>query len=196
MNVLTHFPKLDQIKKNVTQRRLAWSVYKSAHPLIRHRKQSGSEIINFIKQNATSGSVVSVDSGPTSMLQFNVDKQYEFKSSEFFWSKVGIPIDYIDKISDLNYTTKYNNVLACGTTIFKYKNIDQCIDTLLELGQLLDSPGTMIVTLPITVMLFHRLKYNYKQIIEIIDNSLSKFGYTIVNSTFDIDIYLIVVKKI
>jgi hypothetical protein len=175
MNVLTQFPKLDQVAHNRAQRRLAWEVYKSTHPLIRYRQYPA--VIDFVNSSIDPRSIVSVDSGPLGMLQYKTaDKVFNF--------------------DDIDYSVQYFTVLACNTAPFKYKTIDECADVLLQLARLLTPGGTMISILPITVMLFHRLNYKYDQVIEIINHKLVQFGYVVAKRSFEIDLYLITVKKI
>jgi len=174
-----------------------WRQYKALHPLFRFRKMSSS-MITFIKNNITHGTTLSVDSFPWALKkQITIDKIIELSKFRVIWDRLGpMDITFVDSLKEIANDTQYNNIVLAGLTPFKYKTIDECATVIDNLVPLLKSKGTMLVAIPITNLIFHRLKFSYDQIIDNMHLVLSKNGLAITDRLLDIDIFYIKITKL
>jgi hypothetical protein len=179
---------------NTKQKLFAWRVYKALHPLLRFRKIS-ADMLNFIQHNVTNGTTVSIDSFPYLLSKkIQIDKIIELNGSQVIWNKLKVPgVAFVDSCHDV--TGQYNNIILAGLTAFRYQTVAECSAVIGKLVPALKENGTIIVALPITTLLFHRLKFSYNQIIDELGLLLASSGLTISNRLLDIDVFYIKLTK-
>lgn len=173
------------------KRKLQREQYRATHPLLRFRKISDS-MVNFVSDSLLPGTVVSVDSCPWA-LKISSDQVYELKTYQDLLDK-DRSIVFLDSIQDLPQNQSYDNLLLCGITEFKYQPWQQAVNTVTKIGS--GCSRRIIVALPITVLFFHRLKYNYHDIIQQINQTFAQQGWQCQQYLLDIDIaYFCLDKK-
>jgi hypothetical protein len=175
----------------------AWQVYKALHPVFRFRSLSPN-MLNFIKNNILQGTTISIDSFPYPLMkEIQFDKIIELTNSEIIWNRLNVKnINFVDSYDKIVENTQYNNIMLTGLTEFKYKSINRCATIINKFAPMLKQQGNIIVAIPITTLLFHRLKFSYDQIINELDLILSLGGLTISDRLFDIDIFYIKITKL
>jgi hypothetical protein len=165
------------------KRKLNREQYRSTHPLMRFRKNS-INMTNFISEELSPGSIVSVDSCPWA-LKIPCDQIYELKLYQQLFRKKTL-VTFLNSIADLPDDKIYDNLLLCGIVEFKYQPWQQVISAVTKIAKI--SRGKVIVALPITLLFFHRLKHNYHDIINQIKHSFDQLGWHCHRCLLDMDI--------
>jgi len=181
----------------VKQKLFAWRVYKALHPLLRFRKISPG-MVPFIKNNITHGNTISIDSFPYTLAkEICIDKIVELTNSQVIWNKLQLQdISFVDSYNDISDSVQYNNIILAGLSEFKYQTVDDCARVIGKLVPILKQNGRIIVTIPITTLLFHRLKFSYNQIIDQLNLPLASKGLTITDRLLDIDVFYITITQL
>jgi hypothetical protein len=172
-------------------------VYKNLHPLFRFRKLS-TDMMDFVKNNVSSGTTLAVDSFPLLLKQqIQIDKVIELSEFRSVWAKLKTTdVEFVSSFNKIVDDQQYNNVLLLGLTAFKYKSIQQCVDVINRFLPLLKDNGNILVALPITCLIFHRLKYSYDQIVDEMDTILRMNGLAIDEKLLDIDIFYVRITRL
>jgi hypothetical protein len=182
---------------HVKQKLFAWRVYKALHPLLRFRKMS-PDMVTFIKNNITVGNTISIDSFPHTLAkEIQIDKIVELTNSQIIWNKLNVQdVSFIDSYDNVVDSIQYNNIILAGLTEFRYRTVAECAAVISKLVPILKQNGHIIATIPITTLLYHRLKFSYDQVIDDLNFHLVPNGLTITNRLLDIDIFYITVAQL
>lgn len=172
------------------KRKLSRYQYLASHPLLRFRKIS-PHVLEFVKKSLVPGSILSVDSFPW-VLNITVDRVYELKKFRNLCRKPQ-SISFLESVVDLPVDTKFDNLILCGISEFKYKNWSEVVDIVVRISN--SSQHRIIVALPITVLFFHRLKHSYLDIIDKISQRFEQQGLICQNHLLDIDIVYFSLSK-
>jgi len=174
-----------------------WRVYKALHPLLKLRKLS-THMIDFIKSAVGVGPTLAVDSFPLQLKkQIQIDKIIELTEFKAIWQKLKTTdVTFVDSLDKITNDHQYANIILTGLAAFKYKSVKQCTQVIVKMMPLLASKGNLIVALPITCLIFHRLKYSYNQIIDQLDAELDNYGLAIDARLLDIDIFYLRIIKL
>lgn len=172
------------------KRKLSRHQYKAVHPLLRFRKIS-PHVLAFVKNSLVPGSILSVDSFPWA-LRIDVDRVYELKMFEHLCKK-SQSILFLESPVDLPVEVKYDNLILCGISEFKYKPWSEAVDIVAHIANA--SQHRIIVALPITVLFFHRLRHTYLDIIDKISQRFEQQGLICESQLFDIDIVYFSLSK-
>jgi hypothetical protein len=172
------------------KRKLSRQQYKATHPLLRFRKIS-PHVLTFVKNSLVSGSILSVDSFPWA-LKITVDRVYELKMFEHLYKK-SQSISFLESTVDLPVDVKFDNLILCGISEFKYKNWSDVVNTVAHVSNA--SQHRIIMALPITVLFFHRLQHTYSDIINKIIQQFEQHGLVCEDQMLDIDIVYFSLSK-
>jgi hypothetical protein len=141
-------------------------------------------MVDFVKEELIPGSIVSVDSCPWA-LKIPCDQIYELKTYQSLFG-INTSVTFLNSIADLPCNKIYDNLLLCGITDFKYQPWQQVVNTVTNISDI--SSSRVIVALPITLLFFHRLKYNYHNMINQIKLRFDQQGWNCVRYLLDVDI--------
>jgi hypothetical protein len=172
------------------KRKLSRQQYKVTHPLLRFRKIS-PHVLSFVKNALVPGSILSVDSFPWA-LKINVNCIYELKMFEHLYKK-SQSVSFLKSIVNLPNNTKFDNLILCGISEFKYKDWSEVVDTVAYISDA--SQHRIIVALPITMLFFHRLQHTYLDIINKISQRFEQQGLICERQLLDIDIVYFSLSK-
>ena len=172
------------------KRTLSIQQYKAVHPLLRFRKIS-PHVLTFVKNSLVPGSILSVDSFPWA-LKIPVDQIYELRIWEHLCKKPQ-SMSFLKSIVNLPIEPKFNNLILCGISEFKYKPWSDVVDTVIRVAA--SSQHRIIVAFPITVLFFHRLQHSYHDIIDKISQQFEHRGLVCKDYMFDIDIVYFSLSK-
>lgn len=181
MKVLDKIP--NHRENTVDFAKFFWRTYKKTHRLakqyFRIRKNKRDLLDVFIKHSVISGSVASVDSFSPALSHFvNVDQSFEHPYTWAFWHRVfeQHPVTYIGDILSLPTDVQYHNVINLGAHMFKYKNLQQCVEQILHMNKMTLPGGTITCCLPVLNLQFHRLNYNKEQFVDLLIDNLKQHG--------------------
>jgi hypothetical protein len=182
---------------HVKQKLFVWRVYKALHPLLRFRKMS-PDMMTFIKNNIVNGNTISIDSFPYTLAkEIRVDKMVELTNSQVIWNKLNVQdVSFVDSYDNVIDSIQYNNIILVGLSEFRYRTVADCAAVISKLVPILKQNGHIIAAIPITTLLFHRLKFSYNQIIDELNLQLESSGLSITARLLDIDIFYITVTKL
>lgn len=172
------------------KRKLNREQYRSSHPLLRFRKISPN-MVKFVGDSLTAGTVLSVDSCPWT-LKISCDQIYELKTYQHLF-KSHTSIKFLNSIVNVPQDICYDNLLLCGIAEFKYRSWQQAVDTAIMVAR--HNCHRLILSLPITVMFFHRLKHSYHDIIDQIIARFDQQGWHCQSHLLDIDVVYFCLDK-
>ena len=167
--------------------RFVWEIYKALHPLCRFRKHN-QEVLEFLTGHMR-GRMIAIDSFVRAPYFGPIDRVIELEDSRFLWEKLHASgIEFVPSLTDIKTEVKYDTVLALGLAACKYKNLTECVEWIAYLASLMTKEGQLFVALPITTLLFHRLKMSYDDAIGSIDQGLTDQALTISDRLLHIDV--------
>jgi hypothetical protein len=105
-------------------------------------------------------------------------------------------VSFVDSYNHVPDSIQYNNIILAGLTEFRYRTVADCARVIGKLVPVLKQNGRVIVTIPITTLLFHRLKFSYNQVIDELNLHLASSGLTITDRLLDIDIFYITATQL
>jgi hypothetical protein len=154
--------------------------------------------VAFIKNNMVNGSTMSIDSFPYTLPKdIQIDKIIELTDSQVIWNKLHVHnVSFVDSYNHVPDSIQYNNIILAGLTEFRYRTVADCARVIGKLVPVLKQNGRVIVTIPITTLLFHRLKFSYNQVIDELNLHLASSGLTITDRLLDIDIFYITATQL
>lgn len=145
---------------------------------------------------ATKGQTISIDSFVTSSPQRPIHRVIELEDYRWLWQKLGRDdIEFANDLTDIHTSEPYSTVLALGLEPCKYKSLTDCAHWISFLASLMTRDGALYVALPITTLLFHRLKLSYGDAVGVIDSQLIDHGLTINNQLLHIDVLYLKVGR-
>lgn len=141
--------------------RHSWFMYKKSHVLAEHHykiKRGRAFFLTDFLKNIT-GTSLSIDSF------YPGTANYEFEHAIPFWSVMfDTAPAFIGDYRDIKIDLVFDNVIALGQQLFRYKTISECIDQLIYLKKF--TKKFIFVCLPIQTLQYHRLAYCRTQIID------------------------------
>jgi hypothetical protein len=102
-------------------------------------------------------------------------------------------ISFLESTVDLPVDVKFDNLILCGISEFKYKPWSEAVDTVVHVSNA--SQHRIIVALPITVLFFHRLQHTYQDIIDKISQRFEQQGLACESQLLDIDVVYFSLRK-
>jgi hypothetical protein len=140
-----------------------WMRYQGTHALTRNNVG----LAQFIKQNTTTGTTVSIDSFAP---QIAATRYYEFERNRVIWEHQSYdPVDFVQIADQLPQDGGYDNVIWLGAESFKYMTVAEYCEYVSSVLASQLTTGNAIVCLPLLHLQYHRLRYNTQQIIKHID---------------------------
>lgn len=145
----------------------------------------------FVCDSLHAGTTLSVDSCPWA-LKISCDQIYELKTHQHLFKQT-TPTEFLNSIVNVPQDICYDNLLLCGIAEFKYRPWQQAVDTATMVAK--HNCRRMILSLPITVLFFHRLKYKYQDIIDQIVARFDQQGWHCKAHLLDIDVVYFCLDK-
>jgi hypothetical protein len=153
-----------------------WRFYKRCHPLATEypaaRHGHYGPIMNFVQQCLMPGSVAVIDSfAPAVALIHPVARWVELDSFETVtrpWSPEIANTIFPD------YWGKYTTVVMLGEQWAKYRTPEQFAQLAGNYQEWLQPTGRLIICMPVTHMIYHRLKFGPDQVLQQVNEYLPK----------------------
>lgn len=151
-----------------------WRFYKRCHPLAveyqaaRHGRPG--PITQFVQQCLLPGRVAAIDTfAPAVALIHPVDRGVELDS--FDTVTQGWAPEIADSIFPENHA-QYTTVVMLGEQWTKYQTPERYAELASNYKEWLQPQGNLIICMPVTHMVYHRLRYNIDQVLQQVNDCL------------------------